>query len=120
MGQLHHGFHLFSLVNLFEHFLVKALDAEERALHPFSDPRIEVAQEKIDAGLHEPIDPIPIQQFDHRLRVLRNISEILVENEHVADPMRDVKPKRFLDGLYWYRLWAGREGGGLAERTRET
>src|SRR5712691_7744995 len=107
-------------MNLFEHFLVEAFDAEERAFHPFSDPRIEVAQEKIDTGLHQPIDPIARHQFDYRFRVLRNIPEILVENEDVADPVRHVKPERFFDGLERNRLWPWREGGGLAECTRET
>src|SRR6267143_2829217 len=107
-------------MNLFKDLLVKAFDTEERALHPILCPSIEVAQEKIDTGLHEPLHPVPRQQVDHLFGVLRNIPEILVEDEHVLDPVRDVKPDRFFDGLQRYRLWAGRESGGLAERARET
>src|SRR6267143_1527211 len=107
-------------MNLFKDLLVKAFDTEKRALHPLLYPPIEVAQEEVDTGLHEPLHPVPRQQFDHLFGVLRNIPEILVEDEHVLDLVRDVKLDRFFDGLQRNRLWAGRESGGLAERARET
>src|SRR5882724_4278863 len=117
--QLHHGFHFFPFVNLFQHLLVKTFDTEERALHPFLDPLIEIAQKKIDARLHQPLDLVAREQFDYRFGVLRNVSEILVEDQHVLDSVSDVKADRFFDGFQRNRLWPRRESSSLAERARE-
>jgi len=82
---------------LLENFLVETFDPEKGPLHAALAPLTEIAEEEIDAGLHEPADAVTGEEFDHRFCVRGEIAEIFVEHENETNSVLRVEAKNAIE-----------------------
>lgn len=113
------GLHFFVLMHLLENFLMETFDAEERAFHAALLPPVEIAEEEIDAGLHEPADAVTGEEFDDRFGMRREIAEVFVKHENEVDSMLCVKAENAIERIEGNGFGMGGKGGGLTEGAPE-
>ena len=118
-GEFEGGLDFFVLVHLLENFLVETLDPEKGPLHAALAPLIEIAEEEIDAGLHEPADAVTGEEFDHRFCVRGEIAEIFVEHENETNSVLRVEAKDAIERVKGNGFGMRGKGGGLTKSAAE-
>ena len=80
---------------------------------------IEIAEEEVDAGLHEPADAVTGEEFDDRFGMRREIAEVFVKHENEVDSMLCVKAENAIERIEGNGFGMGGKGGGLTEGAPE-
>src|SRR6516225_4690822 len=119
LRQLKGGLDFLVLVHLLQDVLMKAFNAEQRALHAAVLPLVEIAKKQVHPGLYQPAYAMARKQLDNLFRVRRQVAKIFIEQQHEMDAVLHVEIEHAVERSERDGFRFRGKNRGLAERTGE-